>query len=285
MAQEDILGVKWNFYYESIFSMIQGLTNEDPFSDVTVVSGDELLDYQVHKFVLSAVSPVFKEILMNNPHEHPLIYLSDVRERELQFLLQLIYYGRTTVYDSQLDAFLKVLEDFQLREIELPIRRKTQHFPKNYRSLSPDKEHSESKKENNKEAARRKLRRRNNKKQSGEMVARINDLGRFACDECDASYPRRSDLKRHKETKHEGVRYECDRCDYKATQIVHLKTHQESTHERVRYECNRCDYTASYKSSLRRHRESVHEGVKYECDRCDYKATRVSYLKMHQKCT
>ena len=35
--------------------MIQGLTNEDPFSDVTVVSGDELLDYQVHKFVLRKV--------------------------------------------------------------------------------------------------------------------------------------------------------------------------------------------------------------------------------------
>ena len=59
MSQKDIIGVKWNFQYETIFSMIQGLTNEDPFSDVTVVSGDEMLDYQVHKFVLSAVSPVF----------------------------------------------------------------------------------------------------------------------------------------------------------------------------------------------------------------------------------
>ena len=82
MAQDNILGIKWNFQYESVFSMIQGLTKEeeDPFSDVTIVSGDQRLDYQVHKFVLSAVSPVFKEILMKNPHEHPLIYLSDVKE-------------------------------------------------------------------------------------------------------------------------------------------------------------------------------------------------------------
>ena len=87
MAQNDVLGVKWNFQYETVFSMIQGLTNEDPFSDVTLVSGDELLDYQVHKFVLSAVSPVFKEILLNNPHDHPLIYLTGVNERELQYLL------------------------------------------------------------------------------------------------------------------------------------------------------------------------------------------------------
>ena len=55
--------------------MIKGLTLEDKFADLTIVSGDELLDYQVHKFVLSAVSSVFKEILLNNPHEHPLMYL------------------------------------------------------------------------------------------------------------------------------------------------------------------------------------------------------------------
>ena len=48
MEQNDVLGVKWNFQYETVFSMIQGLTNEDPFSDVTLVSGDEHLDYQVH---------------------------------------------------------------------------------------------------------------------------------------------------------------------------------------------------------------------------------------------
>ena len=65
---------------------MQELTKEDNFTDVTIVSGDELLDYQVHKFVLSAVSPVFKEILLNNPHEHPLIYLNGVKEQELQFL-------------------------------------------------------------------------------------------------------------------------------------------------------------------------------------------------------
>ena len=97
------------------------MTNEDPFSDVTLVSGDELLDYQVHKFVLSAVSPVFKEILLNNPHDHPLIYLSNVRERELQLLLQLIYFGRTTAYDSQVDAFLKVLSDYKHILVQLGV--------------------------------------------------------------------------------------------------------------------------------------------------------------------
>ena len=115
----DILGVKWNFHHESVQSMMQGLTQEDHFTDMTVVSGDEILDYQVHKFVLSAVSPVFKEILLCNPHEHPTIYLNSVTEQQLQCLLRLIYFGKTMICDSQVESFLKVIQDFQLTGLKL----------------------------------------------------------------------------------------------------------------------------------------------------------------------
>ena len=37
MAQDDILGIKWNFQYESVFSMIQGLTNEDKDPFIIIV--------------------------------------------------------------------------------------------------------------------------------------------------------------------------------------------------------------------------------------------------------
>merc|ERR1719300_2363517 len=128
MAYKDVFGVKWNFQYESVSSMIQGMTKEDKFTDVTIVSGDEILDYQVHKFMHGAVSPVFKEILLNNPHDHPSIYLNGVREQELQNLLQLIYFGKTRVYESQVDAFLRVIEEFKLTGIEVPTRTpKSQH--------------------------------------------------------------------------------------------------------------------------------------------------------------
>ena len=93
MANKDILRIKWNFHNISVLSMMQGFRKEDNenLTDVTMVSDDMLLKYQVHKFVLSAVSPVFKEILLNNPHDHPLIYLTGVNELsqpiELKFVL------------------------------------------------------------------------------------------------------------------------------------------------------------------------------------------------------
>ena len=38
-------------------------------------------------------------------------------------------------------------------------------------------------------------------------------------------------LKRHVESKHEGVRYPCSKCDFVATQASSLKIHVKNKHE------------------------------------------------------
>ena len=40
---------------------------------------------------------------------------------------------------------------------------------------------------------------------------------KYQCPHCDYDASLSSDLRRHVESKHEGVRYRCDQCDYKAT--------------------------------------------------------------------
>jgi len=243
MAQKDILGVKWNFHYETVFSMMQGLTKEDNFTDVTIVSGDELLDYQVHKFVLSAVSPVFKEILLNNPHEHPVIYLNGMKEQELQFLLQLIYFGRTTIYDSQVDAFFKVLEEFKLTGIKLPVRTtKRQQMPMNNIPTSSGMTNGS---------------RNENQKRS---VASSKGA-RYECERCDYKATQKGSLRKHQENIHEGVRHECDKCDYKATNKDNLRAHHKSVHGGVRYKCDQCDYVTGWTQHLSRHKRTKHQNM------------------------
>ena len=105
-----IIGMTWNFHYETVHSMMKSLTMEDEFTDMTVVRGNEALDYQVHKVVLSAVSPVFKEILINNPHKHPLIY-HQCERTGLQCLLKLIYFGHLTIDDSRVEKFIRILQE------------------------------------------------------------------------------------------------------------------------------------------------------------------------------
>ena len=75
---------------------------------------------------------------------------------------------------------------------------------------------------------------------------------------------------------------ECDECDYVAAKHSYLKRHKESKHEGVRYQCEQCDVSTTTKGDLSRHRRSKHEGIKYPCDQCAYSATTSSDLKQHK---
>ena len=46
---------------------------------------------------------------------------------------------------------------------------------------------------------------------------------KYLCNQCDYAATAAKNLKRHKESLHEGIRYSCDQCDYAATTTSHLK--------------------------------------------------------------
>ena len=73
----------------------------------------------------------------------------------------------------------------------------------------------------------------------------------------------RTNLLKHLESIHEGVKYLCDQCDYKATRKTHLLRHLKSKHEGVKYPCDQCDFKASQKSNLLTHIKSKHEGKNF----------------------
>ena len=91
---DDVYNLKWNY-----FSINQNSTLEDLFSQnhqpiVTLVSDDKVA-FRAHKFVLGAGSPVLKDLLLNNPHADPVIFLKGVKSFELNSILQFIYLGKT----------------------------------------------------------------------------------------------------------------------------------------------------------------------------------------------
>ena len=54
---------------------------------------------------------------------------------------------------------------------------------------------------------------------------------RYPCDNCEYAAIHTQDLKRHTESKHEGIRYPCDQCKYATTRPSHIKRHKESKHK------------------------------------------------------
>ena len=63
----------------------------------------------------------------------------------------------------------------------------------------------------------------------------IKKGGKYKCQQCDYENSNSGNVRKHMDSKHEGIRYPCDQCDYKATQGRHLKRHKEINHEGVRY--------------------------------------------------
>ena len=81
-----------NFSYVAI-NALKNLEEDCHFTDVTLAcaEGQQL---KAHKVILSSCSKFFKNILLNNPHNHPLIYLNDINIENLKYI---IYESASTV--------------------------------------------------------------------------------------------------------------------------------------------------------------------------------------------
>ena len=63
----------WHAYSDHLQEMLHGMMASQDFTDVTLVCNDQK-KIKAHKVVLSACSPVFRNILSENNHPHPMIY-------------------------------------------------------------------------------------------------------------------------------------------------------------------------------------------------------------------
>merc|ERR1712168_741723 len=100
---------------------------EKDFFDVTLACDDSQI--QAHKVILSACSPFFRNVLRRNPHQHPLLYLKGVNYTNLQSVLNFMYYGEVSVAQEELNSFLSVAEDLNVKGL-------TQNQPESERRKS-----------------------------------------------------------------------------------------------------------------------------------------------------
>ena len=105
--------LRWNDFERNISSAFKGLREDKHFFDVTLACANEQI--QAHKVILSACSPHLCEILQKNPHQHPLLYLRGIKSHDLQAVLNFMYYGEVNVAQEELNSFLAVAEDLQVK--------------------------------------------------------------------------------------------------------------------------------------------------------------------------
>ena len=102
-----------------IATSLRNFLTESSFSDVTLVCGDSA-QFQAHKAVLSSVSPLLKELLLSNPQSHQVVSLPDIKQLELEAILEFIYLGQARVYPAQINSFLKGAKALQIYDYIRP---------------------------------------------------------------------------------------------------------------------------------------------------------------------
>ena len=218
--------VAWHNFSDHLKTLLEDLFRTGVYSDVTLISEDKT-QFRAHKIVLSACSPVLKEIIDSNPEGEHLVYHTGIERPELESMLHSMYIGEEKMNGQRREHFYRVAKELGVNE----------HFQfRDYKTAGKPylKRHIQS----------------------------LHKGIRYQCHQCDYKAAEKYYLRKHMKSIHEGILYPCNQCEYKAMERRSLKRHIEAKHEGVRYPCPDCDYKATEKGNLRRHLHVIHKSLK-----------------------
>ena len=108
------LCLQWNDFNDNVTSSFESLRENGDFADVTLACEDGK-QVEAHKVILASSSPFFQRILRRNAHPHPLIYMTGIKSDNLLAIIDFLYCGEANIYQKNLDSFLAIAEELQLK--------------------------------------------------------------------------------------------------------------------------------------------------------------------------
>ena len=114
MTMSEKLCLQWNDFKENATSAFGILREDVDFPDLTL-SCEDGKQFGAHKVILASSSPFFQNILRRHKHPHPLIYMRGLRSDDLLAIMDFLYCGEANVYQENLDSFLAIAEELQLK--------------------------------------------------------------------------------------------------------------------------------------------------------------------------
>jgi len=115
MGSQENFALRWNDFHANITSSFKHLRSSPDFQDVTLMCGIDT-EIRAHKVILSACSPYFQSILCHIPSPNPVVVMpQDVQYEEVVRLIDFMYHGEVAIPSQDINRFLSVAEQFQVR--------------------------------------------------------------------------------------------------------------------------------------------------------------------------
>jgi len=119
---EDKFCLKWNDFESNISSSFKELREEKDLFDVWLSCDNGQVELPAHKLILSACSAVLKHLLRRKSGSGDrggcsshVLYLRGVQSQDLEYILNFMYNGEVSLAQDQLNSFLSVAEDLQIK--------------------------------------------------------------------------------------------------------------------------------------------------------------------------
>ena len=235
--------LSWNEFDNCASNTFKELLGETDFVDVTLVS-DDLKQIKAHKVILSACSPKLKKMLQQNPQQHPIIYLSGVAYNEMQSMINFMYLGQTEVEQDNLNLFMEVAARFDVKGLS-----QENKYNETVHEKQPGKMTASDNRDNDYKVER-----------SDFETMHTEDVGSYEND------PNTADVVQdvnEKEVDGQNLyrMHSCEQCEYKAKLATDLKRHKNAVHDGIKFPCEHCDYKSSFSHSLIRHKKNKHSNI------------------------
>ncbi|XP_037068495.1 B-cell CLL/lymphoma 6 member B protein-like [Pollicipes pollicipes] len=105
--------LRWNSFQSNMASSLQLLRSEEDLVDVTLAAEGQLI--KAHRLILSACSPLFKQILKDSPCHHPVVVLNEVRAAHVRGILSFMYQGQVNLTPDQMPEFLRAAQALHVK--------------------------------------------------------------------------------------------------------------------------------------------------------------------------
>ena len=145
------LCLTWNNYVTHMMNGFRHLLVNQSMVDVTLACDG--LSLKAHKVVLSACSPLFQTLFLENPCQHPIVILKDVKYTDMKALLDIMYFGKVYISDNQLLNLKKTAEILRVKGVVEMIAEKMSDESSQQSVFGPDRLPSKRRKHKSKKAS------------------------------------------------------------------------------------------------------------------------------------